>query len=1057
MTVNDEIQALQSVADSEGQRKGQLQAFRLFHDLFGMDSESTIGRDELNSLLSSAFLLGEHISEICEEVGYRSPIATFGAEILEDAGDVASDLQDEAVLSYHSYSSLNYLITRKFSNSRLMADAALEKLPKQPAVVSTTEQFRIALHRATLLLLSERLEDLRKVTSPEYTKELAAKLVGQVPVSELSSGLVLLRALNNFAGFLQENNDELLQMAQEDLARAGHLGRRELFLGELFEWLDLVFKASLSSYAPKFLAQFKNIPTEYLDLLIKGRRPSYYVWPSQTGALESGLLDHDLFALALPPSSGKTFLAELKIVQRIAGTTKLAFYVVPLNALARQAQTDLAYRLRQAPLNMNIRVLTGTYEINDDDLEEAGVQESVIITTPEKLDGLLRNIDAPDIKALFDRAELFVFDECQNIGSGKRGITLEMLIERIRFQKPNASILGSAAFFSNISEFADWLGGGPQSFYSDDWRPTRQQVASWSTQGGFQIDRHWEVTEYPRTGKTDQDVTKIAIDLQRVYRNVLVVATTRDSAEKYAERLAKEVSNLDKPLLSGEETKKLQFLAEAIRNSIHPNARLAEFVTYGVAYHHARLPANVKSQIEDYIADGTLKLIAATTTLAQGVNFPIRCVVLGSIFIAGNPMGALELQNIIGRAGRAGVSTTGQVILLKNNEWVHSNGQFYKFDDYCFSPPKELLAVRSSLPIGSVAAMNRDRFERTEVLDSQILAFLGQSGFQDEDQIETIAQGTYLAKESSANIDPLKAIIQQRLSRMEETPRSLVQSGSPFKLTEFGNVVRKTGLGSTATRWIVRELEDVINADQNGFVTMRHGHDLDETIVKNMMAITLFDPSHLLDSFGIRMQSKDLFGVPISTLEKDIDGFLSAVDGDSDVRKTIRQTFGDSDLEFLWRWINGATYTDLAYLFLKTTSPTQVQTDKAIEDAIHTVERYATLMDWSVYYVNLFLQHLTNEKGLNAAGPELGNLAHYVRWGVNHPISVFVRETLEWGSRDDALALAELDTGEVAYTSNRALFRAALESASDERLIELLGDSTKVQGLRASLGGGINP
>jgi len=252
-------------------------------------------------------------------------------------------------------------------------------------------------------------------------------------------------------------------------------------------------------------------------------------------------------------------------------------------------------------------------------------------------------------------------------------------------------------------------------------------------------------------------------------------------------------------------------------------------------------------------------------------------------------------------------------------------------------------------------------------------------------------------------------------------------------------------------------LEDVINADENAFVTMRNGHDLDEAIVKNMMGITLFDPSHLLDSFGIRMQSKDLFGVPISTLEKGIDGFLSAVEGDADVRTTIRQTFSDSDLEFLWKWINGATYTDLAYLFLKTTSPTQVQTDKAIEDAIHTVERYATLLNWSVYYVNLLLQHLVNEKGLNPVGPELGNLAHYVRWGVNHPISVFVRETLEWGNRDDALALADLHTGEVAYTSNRTLFRAVLESASDERLMELLGDATKVQGLRASLGGGQNP
>ena len=90
----------------------------------------------------------------------------------------------------------------------------------------------------------------------------------------------------------------------------------------------------------------------------------------------------------------------------------------------------------------------------------AGVRESVIITTPEKLDGLMRNIDPEDIKEMFERADLFIFDECQNVGSGKRGVTLELLIERVRFLKPDAAILGTAAFFTNIHHFSEWLGDG---------------------------------------------------------------------------------------------------------------------------------------------------------------------------------------------------------------------------------------------------------------------------------------------------------------------------------------------------------------------------------------------------------------------------------------------------------------------------------------------------------------------------------------------------------------------------------------------------------------------
>ena len=1049
MVSNDDLISLKAIIDSQQSGRTRIQALRLFQNLFGMDSESTISREDLNDLLSSAFLASEHIEELSADSGYRLPLSNFSAEVFEDIGHIYDDPQDPSVLSYLAYSSLNYLMTRKFSNSKLLADAALDRIPVIPRSVQTSDQFRFLVHKASLFLLAARLEDLRDMTSSEHTRNIARAMVGQVPVTELTSGLLVLRSLNNFAGFLKENRQELLEDAWADLNRANQLGRSELLVGEITEWLRLIYEVCLSSYAPRRLANFQCLPDGYLELLLSGQRNAYWLWPSQIGALEAGLLSHDRFVISMPPSAGKTFLAELKIVQRIANTKKLAFYVVPLNALARQAQFDLASRLRRAPLRMNVRVLTGTYELNDEDMAAAGVQESIIITTPEKLDGLLRNIDRADIKEMLDRADLFVFDECQNIGSGKRGVTLEILMERIRFLKPDSAILCSAAFFGNIGQLSEWLGDGG-SHYHDDWRPTRRQVASWSEANGLLIDRQWQVSGYPRSGDNSKDVTRIATDLQRVYQNVLVVATSRNSAEKYAGLLAKEVSKLDKPFLSGQETKKLQILAQAIREAIHPQARLADFVEYGVAYHHARLPANVKSQIEDYIADGTLKLVAATTTLAQGVNFPIRCVVLSSIYFGPSPMEALDLQNIIGRAGRAGISTTGQVIVLRNSEWVKYTDHFYKFDDYCFSPPPELLTVKSSLPIEVGTSKDRRVFERTEALDSQILAFLGQGGFEAGDQIERIAQGTFLAKQSPSDVENLQEMVQSRLTQMEEAPRALVKAASPFRLTEFGNVARKTGLGSTATGLIVREIEEVLDADANAFATIRQGNEIDKDKLKTMLGITLFDPENLLDSFAFRAQAKDLFGVPISKLEQNVESFLSAVSHDGDAKSKIRNIIRDADLEFLCRWIDGANYSDLVDFFLKNlkSKPTQTHIDQAIEEAVHSIERYSLLLNWSTYYVSLLLEYLTKEKGLEHPSPELGNLGYYVRWGVNHPLSVFVKDQLEWGSRGDAMALAVLGTPEVAYLPNKELFRATLESASEQELIEILGNAEKAYDLR---------
>ena len=167
----------------------------------------------------------------------------------------------------------------------------------------------------------------------------------------------------------------------------------------------------------------------------------------------------------------------------------------------------------------------------------------------------------------------------------------------------------------------------------------------------------------------------------------------------------------------------------------------------------------------------------------------------------------------------------------------------------------------------------------------------------------------------------------------------------------------------------------------------------------------------------------------------------------------IRASIWDADLEFLCCWMDGGSYSDLYGFFLKPlkSKPTQVHIDRAIQDAVHAVERYSHLLNWSTHYTGLILEYLASERNLDSPSPELGNLGHYVRWGVNHPLSVFVREELRWGSRSEAIALGDLGTPEVFYSPNKALFREILASASEEILIEILGTAEKANDLRNRL------
>src|SRR5262249_18605913 len=77
----------------------------------------------------------------------------------------------------------------------------------------------------------------------------------------------------------------------------------------------------------------------------------------------------------------------------------------------------------------------------------------------------------------------------------------------------------------------------------------------------------------------------------------------------------------------------------------------------GVAFHHAGLPPEVRNLVERLLAKGLLRIVTGTTTLAQGVNFPLGNVIVETLKLPdgrGRPYRSLqyaEFWNIAGRAG----------------------------------------------------------------------------------------------------------------------------------------------------------------------------------------------------------------------------------------------------------------------------------------------------------------------------------------------------------------------------------------------------------------------
>ena len=88
----------------------------------------------------------------------------------------------------------------------------------------------------------------------------------------------------------------------------------------------------------------------------------------------------------------------------------------------------------------------------------------------------------------------------------------------------------------------------------------------------------------------------------------------------------------------------------------------------GVGVHHSGLSDEVKTLMEWLARKDELRVLCATTTIAQGINFPVSSVFLASNkYPFGKEMSPREFWNLAGRAGRIGQDSVGVVGLAEGN------------------------------------------------------------------------------------------------------------------------------------------------------------------------------------------------------------------------------------------------------------------------------------------------------------------------------------------------------------------------------------------------------
>ncbi len=172
---------------------------------------------------------------------------------------------------------------------------------------------------------------------------------------------------------------------------------------------------------------------------------------------------------------------------------------------------------------------------------------------------------------------------------------------------------------------------------------------------------------------TNNPVVNLALDTIRLGKQALVFLSTRPSAEKAAEDIAKHVAFGSG---KGDEIRALSAIAEdALHSLASPTKqceRLERCVRKGTAFHHSGLTSKQRQLVEDNFRSGRIKVICATPTLAAGVDLPaFRAIIrdLKRFTQHGYDwIPVLDYLQFAGRAGRPKYDTEGQVITIASSE-----------------------------------------------------------------------------------------------------------------------------------------------------------------------------------------------------------------------------------------------------------------------------------------------------------------------------------------------------------------------------------------------------
>ncbi len=543
----------------------------------------------------------------------------------------------------------------------------------------------------------------------------------------------LLHALGVLTAWLRWGEDVRIETALKSLEK---ISRALRFDSDRFSWLLAVLFAAIGrSYQDNALWKvliplMRTVTDDGRRALRRYARVAFLekkmlAWPSQQAGI-SGIISDGSFALCTPTGSGKTRVAELVIFRHLFGQANnqagsdnpFVLYLAPSRALSAEVEASLSRSLRSIrATSVTVTSLYGGNDFGPSDLTSADEQPTVLISTHEKADALLRFLGPTLLKqiscVIIDEAHAVAFTgEYEALAEAQsRSLRLEGLVSRLKTLCPSdTTFVALSAVAAELRDvLSAWITGvDGRPAIAPDYRSTRQLFGQLlcAENGATTIQYH--VLDGQRLLVDDQDSAPYVPNPFPPHPPATSAFGNRDSVEKrmrahllwaamhfaqptdgnrhsvlisvtehpehyagtFLDLLTDDWANVECPdfFAPPDDGRKQALLSRCLSSCADyfgPMSREHRLLEKGIVLHHGKMPPVMSRLLIELIQSHVINIVIATSTLSEGVNLPFETVLIPSLLRGRQqPVNAKEIINVAGRAGRPGVSTEGRTLVL---------------------------------------------------------------------------------------------------------------------------------------------------------------------------------------------------------------------------------------------------------------------------------------------------------------------------------------------------------------------------------------------------------